>query len=215
MPTVLAIDTSQRRTSAAVISDGATLACLRREGGASEELVTAVNEVLTQAGVEFGGLSALSVVCGPGSFTGIRTAMAFAQGASSAFDNLRLLAVPVFAAAAFGLYRSGQLEERSVFALAANAKEYFLSEAALLSEAGSDTIVLADKVTCCERSLLPESAICLDEDIELSPGAGACAEAVLAGKIKILPGNLATFAPIYGKSVNAKTVAERAAQARS
>jgi tRNA threonylcarbamoyladenosine biosynthesis protein TsaB len=51
-------------------------------GGAqtSAKLIPAIQQLMAQAGLQFGQLDAIVFGCGPGSFTGLRTACAVAQG---------------------------------------------------------------------------------------------------------------------------------------
>ena len=82
---LLAFDTSTERMSVAVqvLRDGRS-ACWQHEGegGAqtSAHLIPCIEALMTQAGLGFGQLDAIVFGCGPGSFTGLRTACAVAQG---------------------------------------------------------------------------------------------------------------------------------------
>jgi tRNA threonylcarbamoyladenosine biosynthesis protein TsaB len=79
---VLAIDTSTRRGSVALRSDGELLGETRRdlEGGHSIWLLGAVEELLARSGLGAPALEGLAVVTGPGSFTGLRVGIATVQG---------------------------------------------------------------------------------------------------------------------------------------
>ena len=78
---LLAFDTSTERVSAAVQRGDA---CWRYDGAggprASATLIPALLDLLTQAGLALTNLDALVFGRGPGSFTGLRTACAVAQG---------------------------------------------------------------------------------------------------------------------------------------
>lgn len=80
---LLAFDTSTESLSIAV-SAGAGAPVLEYTGAggaqASAALIPAIEELLAQAGLELGGLDAIAFGRGPGSFTGLRTATAVAQG---------------------------------------------------------------------------------------------------------------------------------------
>ena len=102
---LLALDTSTEQLSIAVQS-GDRVWCHRGAGGAqaSATLIPGVLEILAQAGLALSDLDALVVGRGPGSFTGLRTACAVAQGLAYGvscpvlgLDTLQALAPPVLA----------------------------------------------------------------------------------------------------------------------
>lgn len=80
---LLAFDTSTETLSIAVDA-GAGAPLLEHEGGggaqASAALIPAIQELLARAGLTLGELDAIAFGRGPGSFTGLRTATAVAQG---------------------------------------------------------------------------------------------------------------------------------------
>jgi len=95
---LLAIDTATPRPSLAVVSGaGQPLTALLPLQGA-EVLSPAVAELLSKAGVTPRELDRIAVVSGPGSFTGLRSSLAFARGLARAAGAL-LVAVPTFEAA--------------------------------------------------------------------------------------------------------------------
>ncbi|RYZ00992.1 MAG: tRNA (adenosine(37)-N6)-threonylcarbamoyltransferase complex dimerization subunit type 1 TsaB [Comamonadaceae bacterium] len=80
---LLAFDTSTETMSVAVRApgDGPLLACEAPGGAkASAELIPAIQRLLAQAGLRLHELDAIVFGRGPGSFTGLRTACAVAQG---------------------------------------------------------------------------------------------------------------------------------------
>ncbi len=88
---VLVIDTALDACTAAVFEDGQALA-VRSElmaRGHSERLGGFVRDAVAEAGGGFEALDRIGVTVGPGSFTGLRVGLAFAQGLGAA------LALPV------------------------------------------------------------------------------------------------------------------------
>ena len=82
MNTVLTLDAALDGCSAAVVRDGAVLSERRQAGGrgSSAALPAMVRDVLIEAGIEASGLTGIAVTVGPGSFTGVRAALALAHG---------------------------------------------------------------------------------------------------------------------------------------
>jgi tRNA threonylcarbamoyladenosine biosynthesis protein TsaB len=104
---LLALDTSTEQLSIAV-QHGDRVWCHRGAGGAnaSSQLIPAILRLLAEADLPLASLDALVVGHGPGSFTGLRTACAVAQGLAYGgqlpvlgIDTLKALAPPVRAQA--------------------------------------------------------------------------------------------------------------------
>ncbi|MGQ0710981.1 MAG: tRNA (adenosine(37)-N6)-threonylcarbamoyltransferase complex dimerization subunit type 1 TsaB [Rhodoferax sp.] len=99
---LLAFDTSTQTLSIAV-GEGvnAPLAQYQGEGGAraSRALIASAQQLLAQAGWRLQDLDAIAFGAGPGSFTGLRTACAVAQGLALGLD-CPLLPVPTLLAVA-------------------------------------------------------------------------------------------------------------------
>jgi tRNA threonylcarbamoyladenosine biosynthesis protein TsaB len=83
---VLIVDTALGACSAAVVEDGRLLG-LRTElmtKGHQERLAGMARDAVADAGGGFGALDRIGVTVGPGSFTGLRVGLAFAQGLGAA-----------------------------------------------------------------------------------------------------------------------------------
>jgi tRNA threonylcarbamoyladenosine biosynthesis protein TsaB len=86
---LLVIDTALGACTAAVFQDGRSLA-ERFEPmakGHQERLAGLARDVMTEAGGGFDALDCIGVTVGPGSFTGLRVGLAFAQGLGAALDR--------------------------------------------------------------------------------------------------------------------------------
>lgn len=95
---VLAIDTSTDRMSVAVGAAGALpLALHEAEGGAqaSATLIPVIRQLLSSVGWRVADLDAVAFGCGPGAFTGLRTACAVVQGLAVAGRPEGIPVIPV------------------------------------------------------------------------------------------------------------------------
>lgn len=85
---LLLIDTALSLCTAAVFADGTALA-VRSEPmfkGHQERLAGFVRDAMAEAGIGFDALDRIGVTTGPGSFTGLRVGLAFAQGFGAALE---------------------------------------------------------------------------------------------------------------------------------
>jgi tRNA threonylcarbamoyladenosine biosynthesis protein TsaB len=98
---VLGFDSAGIGASAVVLRDGTVVAArtATQERGQAEILIPMIAEVLTAAGTEAAALDLIGVATGPGSFTGLRIAIAAARGLALA-ASVPAIGVSRFAAIA-------------------------------------------------------------------------------------------------------------------
>jgi tRNA threonylcarbamoyladenosine biosynthesis protein TsaB len=79
---ILAFDCAGAQCAAALTADGKTMAArsVVAERGHAQLLIPLLSELLDEAGLAFGDIDRFAVTTGPGSFTGIRVALAAAHG---------------------------------------------------------------------------------------------------------------------------------------
>jgi len=99
---ILALDTTTRAGSAAVVRDGAVLAELSGDPAIThgQRLPGELMRVLAQAGVRIEDVDLFAVAAGPGSFTGLRVGIATVQGLAMARSR-RVVAVSTLDALAW------------------------------------------------------------------------------------------------------------------
>jgi tRNA threonylcarbamoyladenosine biosynthesis protein TsaB len=165
---ILALDTSMGACSAAVLrADGGARGLFAREAtmarGHAEALMPMVVEVMEEAGVAFANLDLIAATVGPGSFTGVRIAIAAARGLALA-TGAKLYGTDSLTVMAKAALMTGALGPEP-FAVAVDARRGMLY-LALYGDAGQRL----------EGPLLiaPEEAVALlPGDLDLAVGSGA------------------------------------------
>jgi tRNA threonylcarbamoyladenosine biosynthesis protein TsaB len=129
---ILSIDTTHGDSSVALLSDGEIIAHITDsdENKQAERLLPIIEQVLTEAGAAYSGLSAVAVNVGPGSFTGVRIGMAAAQGLNLV-HKMPLIAVTSFESVA---YQSKKTENKLVVLDAKRGQVYCQMFANTVSE---------------------------------------------------------------------------------
>ena len=122
---ILALDTSMGVCGAAVlVAGGAERAVLREEGmarGHAEALMPMVAEAMAGAGIGFAELDLIAATLGPGSFTGVRIAIAAARG-FALVTSARLWGTDSLTVMARAALSSGAVEGDRPFAVAVDAR---------------------------------------------------------------------------------------------
>lgn len=120
--TTLALEFSSERRGVAVVHGDRVLAALADEGARASRPFDAIARVLAEAGVERGDVTRLAIGIGPGSHTGIRIAIAIAQGWSLA-TPVTLHGVDAFATLHAPLAAAGDVDPVT-FAIDAQRGEF-------------------------------------------------------------------------------------------
>ena len=106
--TTLALEFSAAERSVALARDGVVLATAAETGARATNAVALIQQVLASAGVNRAEIETLAVGLGPGSYTGIRVAVAVAQGWQLA-TTVKLLGVDAITTLA------AQAQEQQIF----------------------------------------------------------------------------------------------------
>jgi tRNA threonylcarbamoyladenosine biosynthesis protein TsaB len=129
---ILAFDCAGAQCAGAIVADGQVLAARRivADRGHAQILLPLLGDLLADAGLTFPDIDRYAVTTGPGSFTGIRVALAAAHGLSLA-TAAPVIGVTVFdalaaAAVEAGLGQSGRGAGRLLVAVESKRAECFV-----------------------------------------------------------------------------------------
>ena len=183
-PRILAFETATRVMSVAVLDGSRVIAELSTEGARlhSERLLPGIDAVLGEAGLGLDDLDAIAVSAGPGSFTGLRIAIATAKGLAFP-TGPTVVAVPTLAA----LARAARGAEGPVAALLDARRGELYAGLWASADAEGEPVVPESVYTPEELArLLPAGTrVVVGEDA----ADGAAALSALAGPdIQLLPG---------------------------
>jgi tRNA threonylcarbamoyladenosine biosynthesis protein TsaB len=179
---ILALDTATELCSTALWIDGA---CLSREGArarASGELVLGmVAELLAQAGMGLQGLDMIAFGRGPGAFTGVRLAVAVAQGLGFA-AGLPLLPVSELRALAQQALAQNGAPRRALICQDARMAEVYWAcfERQLVAEAVSVEALSAPPAVRLPGAWADQAVCAAGSGFEVYPALLALAGAALA-----------------------------------
>ncbi len=158
MSLLLAIDTSAQQCRVGLANDGTILdeAVGDSSRRAAQEVLPLIEDLLARQDIALGKIDFLSVVSGPGSFTGLRIGVAVAQ-ALSYTQNIPVVPISSMALLAWAAKNRHEAENWLVFEIAREPEVYFgcyrcdSNEGAILQ--GKEQAALPANL------LLPESAI--------------------------------------------------------
>lgn len=226
MSTIIAIDTSSDVASVALM-DGETVRSARSEGFSTHSMTVLplLQDLLAQAGKTLADCDAIAFGCGPGSFTGVRTACGIAQGLSFATALPVIPVVTLEAMAETCRVRTGATDVLAM--LDARMQEVYWAQyrytgdrwetVVVPSLASARAIVVQGEPACCGNALtayagdLAGIVAHLPQHPAVYPDAEAIAR---LGQAAFLRGDVKTAAdiePLYLRNKVALKTAERQA----
>jgi tRNA threonylcarbamoyladenosine biosynthesis protein TsaB len=145
---ILAFDCAGAQCAAAIVADGRVAAAksIMAERGHAQLLIPLLIELLDSAGLTFGDIDRFAATTGPGSFTGIRVALAAAHGLALGTGK-PIVGVTVFEALAAMAAEAGIAAPRLLVAIDSRRAELFVQ---LFDQAGA---------ALGEPAMLPPDAI--------------------------------------------------------
>jgi tRNA threonylcarbamoyladenosine biosynthesis protein TsaB len=229
---ILALDTSMGACGAAVLlAHGGARRIILREGrmarGHAEALMPMVAEAMKEAGVDFAKLDLIAATLGPGSFTGVRIAIAAARGLALV-TGAKLWGTDSLTVMARSALASGAIANRKPFAVAVDARGESLYfglydgdgarlEGPLLIGAEAAALMLPDDLAILVGNGAEHLAVAasrrgrrVDAALsDLQPSAAALAELALESNETLL-----TLRPLYLRPPDAKPQAAAAVARR-
>lgn len=185
--TVLAIDTSSRAASCAVLRDGALLGefYINNNLTHSQTILPMVQALLASTGVVVGEIDYFAVAVGPGSFTGLRIGISAVKGMAMAADR-PCVAVPTLEAlaenlSAFSGYIIPVMDARRSQVYTA----LFRCEDGAVTRLREDSALPVEQVGVLVAGELAGQAVMLVGD-----GAALCGEKLPETRLRLAPENL-------------------------
>lgn len=176
---ILALDTTTREGSVAVLRDGAVAACIRGDAATThgERLPGDLLRALETAGARVEDVDLLAVAAGPGSFTGLRVGIASIQGLAFA-RGLRVVPVPTLEGLARASVPTSPAAPRLAAWLDAHRDEVF---AALYD--GEARRLVAAPACLAPLDTLKSWQVTLGDDAVVFTGDGAIRHAEVIGQV--------------------------------
>ncbi len=154
MPTILAIDTSNKHCSVALNRDGEvqTAICTQARQHA-KRLLPMIDEILQANSLSLKNLDAIAFVNGPGSFTGLRIGAGVAQGLAYG-ATLPVLALSTLAVMA---QKASQQVTAEYFIVAMHAREDEVYFAIYQNKAGEMCLLGKEQVSSPDQVAIPDA----------------------------------------------------------
>jgi tRNA threonylcarbamoyladenosine biosynthesis protein TsaB len=190
---ILALEFSSNRRSVA-IADGTDVLARVETDDVKKPPLTLINEALKKANLDRTAIETIALGIGPGSYTGIRSAIATAQGWQLA-RNINLLAIPSAEVLAATAAANGQCGETH-FLIDAQRHEYYHTTWNLTEETQTEAtpLKIIGVVEACELEAFGPDAAGFPYCKPLFPDAARLAQ-LAANRTNFQPGE--TIEPIY------------------
>lgn len=203
--TILAVEFSSDQRSVAIARAGKVIARAEETGGRNAHAFALIERALSEAHLERDAIECVAVGLGPGSYAGIRAAIALAQGWQVA-TGVRLLGISTVEAMAFQAAAS-EMTGRVTIAIDAQRNEFYsatyeivASEYRLVTPLHLATLQEVNESTNTDRLLVwPEVHARFPQGNALAPDAAALCKLASARTDFISGSNLA---PIYLREAN-------------
>jgi tRNA threonylcarbamoyl adenosine modification protein YeaZ len=201
----LALEFSSDQRSAALCDGGLTITAVTETGGRSTRAFAMIERALEQAGWERGAIECIAVGLGPGSYTGIRAAIAVAQGWQLARD-IKLLGISCMDCLAFEAGKCGLTGALNIVVDAQRGEFYLATyqvrpdgfrETGALKIAGRDEVVAIAKAGGIIAG--PGAAKVIEGARDIFPGAAALGE-IAATRTDYLAGE--KLEPVYLREIS-------------
>lgn len=217
----LGVDTSSPEGGAALLRGAEIIASVRLDGGRphSNTLFEGLQQVVADAGIDFGQIEIFSVVTGPGGFTGLRVGISSLSGMARACAR-QLVGVSAFDAWA---YAAGVKCEIAIVLEAGRGQHYFglrritahgvvetLSKDSVLDDSTAERLLLGEglRMTPIAGRIgqkLSERLGLAGSDIRCERGDTAAAAAWLASA-RMMSGEAVTASPYYIRRADARAI---------
>ncbi|MBX3278796.1 MAG: tRNA (adenosine(37)-N6)-threonylcarbamoyltransferase complex dimerization subunit type 1 TsaB [Acidobacteria bacterium] len=216
----LGVDTSSPEGGAAILRGSEIIACVRFDGGRphSNTLFEGLQQLVADAGIEFGQVEIFSVVTGPGGFTGLRVGISSLSGMARACGR-QLVGVSAFDAWA---YAAGVAGEIAIVLEAGRGQHYFglrkitrgvvetLSKDSVLDDSTAERLLLGEGLRMTPKAgrigqQLSERLALAGADIRCERADTAAAAARLASA-RMMSGEAAAASPYYIRPADARAI---------
>lgn len=125
---VLCLNTAFKKADVALKTDESFCLSIDSNSKHSENLLLAVQEVLTRAKCEISDIDAISVIVGPGSFTGLRIGVATAKAFLFSNKNLRAVGISSLELLAYSYFKADKKAKNVLVLMDAISERFFVAE---------------------------------------------------------------------------------------